>query len=191
VVSVATVGLKKVYLGLRHRATVPPLYQLAAAAPMFCRIRICPQAKLPMTESHTPSAPQSDERPLWPALLRGWRQRCPNCGAGPMMRAYLKVRDTCPVCGQDLHHHRADDGPAYLTILIVGHLMAPILLFLFTHWEPDPLTTATVLSVGCVGLSLYLLPRLKGALVAVQWSKRMHGFGHERSGPALTSHDPA
>ena len=26
-------------------------------------------------------------------------------------------------------------------------------------------------------LSLYLLPRLKGALVAVQWAKRMHGFG--------------
>jgi len=34
-----------------------------------------------------------------------------------------------------------------------------------------------VFSVGTVALSLYLLPRLKGALVAVQWARRMHGFG--------------
>lgn len=33
-----------------------------------------------------------------------------------------------------------------------------------------------IFSVGCVALSLWLLPRLKGALVALQWSRRMHGF---------------
>ncbi len=121
-----------------------------------------------------------EERPFWPSVLRGWRCRCPNCGAGPMMRSYLKVRDTCPVCGEDLHHQRADDGPAYLTILIVGHLMAPLLLFVFAHWQPDPLIIASVFSVGCVALSLYLLPRLKGAMVGIQWAKRMHGFGAAR-----------
>ena len=31
-------------------------------------------------------------------------------------------------------------------------------------------------AVGCVTLSLYLLPRLKGAIVAYQWAKRLHGF---------------
>ncbi len=117
-----------------------------------------------------------DERPLKPALLRGWRCRCPNCGAGPMMRSYLKVRDSCPVCGEELHHQRADDGPAYLTILIVGHLMAPAMLFVFTRFRPDPLISASVFSVGCVALSLFLLPRIKGAMVALQWAKRMHGF---------------
>lgn len=94
-----------------------------------------------------------------------------------MLRGYLKVRDTCPVCGEALHHHRADDGPAYLTILIVGHLMAPLLLFTFTHWRPEPLVLFSVFTVGTVALSLFLLPRLKGALVALQWAKRMHGFG--------------
>jgi hypothetical protein len=75
-----------------------------------------------MTEMPPETMPVTDpeERPLKPALLRGWRCRCPNCGAGPMMRGYLKVRDACPVCQQELFHHRADDGPAYLTILIVG-----------------------------------------------------------------------
>ena len=119
------------------------------------------------------------ERPVRPALLRGWRRRCPNCGAGPMFCGYLKVRDICPVCHEDLCHHRADDGPAYLTILIVGHLMAPIILWTFTAFRPDPLVLAAIFTVGCVALSLYLLPRLKGTLVALQWAKRMHGFGSE------------
>jgi len=119
-----------------------------------------------------------DDRPVKAAVLRGWRRRCPKCGAGPMMRGYLSVRSTCPVCGEALHHHRADDGPAYLTILIVGHLMAPILLFAFVKWRPDPLVLATILSIGTVAVSLFLLPRLKGAMVGLQWAKRMHGFGH-------------
>lgn len=117
------------------------------------------------------------DRPLAPAMLRGWKRRCPSCGSGPMLRGYLKVRESCPVCGEALHHQRADDGPAYLTILIVGHVLGPALLFGFTHFRPDPLVLATIFSVGAVAMSLYLLPRLKGALVAVQWAKRMHGFG--------------
>lgn len=93
------------------------------------------------------------------------------------MQGYLKVADRCTVCGTEMHHHRADDGPAYLTILIVGHVMAPLLLWAFTTWRPDPLVLLSVFLVGTVGLSLYLLPRMKGLLVALQWSRRMHGFG--------------
>lgn len=119
-------------------------------------------------------------RPLRPALINGWRRRCPNCGSGPLLRGYLKVRDTCPVCNEDLHHHRADDGPAYLTILIVGHVMAPIFLWSFTSWRPEPLVMITLFSVGTVALSLYLLPRLKGMIVGFQWSRRMHGFSTHR-----------
>ena len=111
------------------------------------------------------------------AMRNGWRRRCPNCGSGPMMHAYLKVRDTCPVCGEELHNHRADDGPAYLTILIVGHLMVPLILWAYVSYRPDPLVLASIFSAGCIGLSLYLLPRLKGVIVAIQWAKRLHGFG--------------
>lgn len=118
-----------------------------------------------------------DDRPVRAALLRGWRRKCPCCGSGPMLRGYLKVRDSCPVCGEELHHHRADDGPAYLTILIVGHVMAPLLLWSFTRWRPDPMLLAAIFSVGTVAMALFLLPRLKGAMVGIQWAKRMHGFG--------------
>jgi len=129
--------------------------------------------------THRP-APDED-RPMRPAMLRGWRRRCPNCGSGPMMRGYLNVRSDCAVCNEELHHHRADDGPAYLTILIVGHIMAPLILWFFTTFRPDPIVLTSIFSVGVVALSLYLLPRLKGMIVGIQWAKRMHGFGHADS----------
>lgn len=116
------------------------------------------------------------ERPTMPALVRGFRRKCPNCGNGDMMHSYLKVNDTCASCQEELYHHRADDGPAYLTILLVGHLMAPLLLLVFETWRPEPLILFTIFAVGCTGLSLYLLPRFKGAVVAFQWARRMHGF---------------
>ncbi len=96
-----------------------------------------------------------------------------------MMKGYLKVRDECPVCGEELFHHRADDGPAYLTILIVGHLMAPLLGFTFIEFRPDPLVLVAIFATGTVALSLYLLPRFKGMIVAFQWAKRMNGFGDD------------
>jgi uncharacterized protein (DUF983 family) len=129
----------------------------------------------------TSEATTHQERPTWPALRRGWRRKCPNCGSGPLLRGYLKVRDTCPVCREELYHHRADDGPAYLTILIVGHLMAPMLHIVFVNFRPEPLVLFTIFAVGCVGLTLYLLPRLKGVVVAFQWSRFMHGFADTAS----------
>lgn len=124
---------------------------------------------------HDPAAQQ--DRPMGPAIRRGFMRRCPNCGQGHLFTGYLKVVDSCPVCRETLSHHRADDGPAYLTILVVGHIMAPLILYVFTAFRPDPLVMATIFTVGCVALSLFLLPRLKGVVVAIQWAKRMHGFG--------------
>ncbi len=129
-------------------------------------------------DQHPQEAPYGG-RQLGQALRRGWRRRCPACGAGPLMKSYLKVNDECAVCQEQLHHHRADDGPAYLTILIVGHLMAPLLLIVFETFRPEPLVLFTIFAIGCVGLSLYLLPRLKGAVIGFQWSRRMHGFGQD------------
>ncbi|MEO9515559.1 MAG: DUF983 domain-containing protein [Paracoccaceae bacterium] len=118
----------------------------------------------------------TNERPLKRALFNGWRRRCPKCGQGPLLRGYLKVRDDCPVCRQEFHHHRADDGPAYLTILLVGHLIIPVLHYAFVTWRPEPLVLFTIFAVGSVALSLYLLPRLKGAVIGFQWARGMHGF---------------
>lgn len=123
------------------------------------------------------------ERPLQPALQRGWRRKCPSCGSGPMLKGYLTVRRSCPSCGEALHHHRADDGPAWATILIGGHVMAPLMLFVYTTWAPTPWVVAVGFSLTFLCLALYLLPRIKGLFVAFQWARRMHGFGIEDDGP--------
>ena len=64
-----------------------------------------------------------DGRDPWRAMRRGFVGRCPNCDRGHIFRAYLKVRDRCEVCGEELSHHRADDAPPYVTILIVAHVI--------------------------------------------------------------------
>ncbi|MBQ4827061.1 MULTISPECIES: DUF983 domain-containing protein [unclassified Leisingera] len=119
---------------------------------------------------------QQDQREMKPALLKGLRLRCPNCGEGKLLHSYLKVNDSCSECGQELHHQRADDGPAYLTILVVGHILGFALHIVYTQLRPDPWTLAIIMSVITVGASLVMLPRMKGLVVAYQWAKRMHGF---------------
>jgi len=121
--------------------------------------------------------PLAGDRPLRPALLRGWRGRCPACGEGRLLEGYLSVRDHCPACGEAFHHQRADDGPAYITILLVGHLLAPVLHVGYVRFEPSPIVLALVMCSLAAAMSLALLPRIKGAFIALQWSKRMHGFG--------------
>lgn len=122
------------------------------------------------------SHPDRANRALRPAIARGFRRKCPQCGAGPVLKGYLTLRPHCSVCGEDLSYARADDAPAYLTILIVGHLMAPFLHLAFVYFRPEPIVLAAIFCTGCVALSLYLLPRIKGMVVAFQWARRMHGF---------------
>lgn len=117
------------------------------------------------------------DRPLMPAIKRGLALKCPNCGEGNVLHSYLKVHDSCQVCHEELHHHRADDGPAYLTILLVGKVMIFALTLMWEYWRPEPLTMALVIGALALATSLLALPRFKGMIVAYQWAKRMHGFG--------------
>lgn len=125
----------------------------------------------PQTAQTTPPV-----RAVKPALRKGWRRKCPNCGTGPLLKGYLKVHSECSVCGEDFTPHRADDGPAYLTILVVGHVMIPALHIAFVQYRPEPLVLFTIFALGSTALTLYLLPRLKGAVIGFQWARRMHGF---------------
>jgi uncharacterized protein (DUF983 family) len=132
-----------------------------------------------MIERNGIESPTAAERDTKTAIFRGLARKCPACGSGAMMESYLAVNRTCPVCGTELYHHRADDGPAWATILITGHLMAPAMLIIFEIFRPRAWVMAVGFSVVFVALSLFLLPRIKGAFVGLQWAKRMHGFGRE------------
>lgn len=110
------------------------------------------------------------------ALLNGFRGRCPACGKGRMFHAFLKVSDHCPACQEELHHHQADDAPAYFDIAIVGHVVVPMALAVETAFSPAYWVHALLWLPLTLGLSLGLLQPIKGAIVAWQWANRMHGF---------------
>ena len=63
------------------------------------------------------------------SLWRGVRGRCPRCGRGRLFCAFLKVDDHCSACRLDFTGHRADDLPAHLVIVIVGHVLVPVILW--------------------------------------------------------------
>lgn len=122
------------------------------------------------------SAARPQDRPLWQAVRRGFMLRCPKCGKGKLFRAFLKVADTCPHCGEELFHHQADDAPPYFTILIVGHIVVPLMLAVELEYLPPIWIHVAIWPTLTLGLSLLLLPRIKGAVVGLQWAARMHGF---------------
>jgi uncharacterized protein (DUF983 family) len=102
-------------------------------------------------------------------LKRGLLGRCPNCGEGHLFRSYLKVDPTCDACGHENGVYRSDDGPAYFTILIVGHLLiAPLLCFSFIWQTNVALVAAITLPLICAA-TLILLGFVKGAFIGVQW----------------------
>jgi uncharacterized protein (DUF983 family) len=118
----------------------------------------------------------SEKRDVWSAIKRGFRGRCPRCGEGRLFRAFLKVDDHCPVCGLDFTPHRADDLPAYLVIVIVGHIVVPTALLIETDYSPPIWLQLAIYLPLTLVLSLALLQPVKGAVVGMQWALRMHGF---------------
>ena len=116
------------------------------------------------------------KRDLWSAMKRGFRCRCPRCGEGKMFRAFLKTANNCSVCGLDFTPHRADDLPAYLVIVIVGHIVVPIALSIETNYSPAVWLPLAIYLPLTFGMSLALLQPVKGAVVGLQWALRMHGF---------------
>ena len=117
------------------------------------------------------------------ALLRGASCKCPECGEGRLFRKFLKVAETCPSCGEELHHHRADDMPAYIVMSIVGHIVVGLVLWAeFTYAPPVWVHWSLWLPLTVI-LTLALLQPVKGFIVALQWNLRMHGFGPSRAAP--------
>ncbi len=138
----------------------------------------------------TLSTKTTETRELWPAVWKGMRLRCPHCGKGHLFRAYLKVADKCEVCGEEFFHHRADDMPPYLAILITGHLIVGLMLELEFHAEIAPWIYLVTMAPAAVILPLILLPSIKGAVVGLQWATRMHGFdaANRHPDPALPTY---
>jgi uncharacterized protein (DUF983 family) len=122
-----------------------------------------------MTTTHEPVS-------LGRALWRGFTMRCPNCGQASLFGRFLAVVDQCPACHEEFSHHRADDFPPYLVILVLGHLVVPMALALEVAYAP-PIWLQFLIWLPLVGFgAIALLQPTKGAVVALQWQLGMHGF---------------
>lgn len=142
------------------------------------------------TETKASENSQKPARPVLPAMARGMRLRCPACGEGKMFSGYLKTVHACENCGQELHHHRADDAPPYFTITIVGHIIITAMLAVEIAYRPAIWIHMVLWLPLTLVMSLWMLPPVKGALVGLQWALYMHGFDPDNE-EDMPESDPA
>ena len=116
-------------------------------------------------------------RPLWTAMKRGFLGKCPNCGEGSLFDSYVKTVDKCEHCGEAIYHHRADDLPAYLVVVIVGHIVVGAFLGVETALDLPLGGHLAIWIPLTIALAIVLLRPVKGAVVGLQWALYMHGFG--------------
>ena len=124
------------------------------------------------------------ENPTRQAFVRGLMERCPGCGKGHLFHSYLKQVDACSDCGERFAHIRADDGPAWATVMVVGHIVVALLLIV-----ESAITLPIWLSIGgfialSVVLVLALLQRAKGAFIGIIWSMGATGDDLKLAAPA-------
>lgn len=123
----------------------------------------------------TGAAPQRERPPLFLAMRRGLAGRCPNCGGDKLFAGYLKQIDRCTACGEAYRHIRSDDAAPWLTVLVVGHLLAPIILSVESHADWPTWVSMVVWPAAALALTLAILPRAKGFLMSVIWGTRAPG----------------
>ena len=115
-------------------------------------------------------------RSIWAAMRRGFAGKCPRCGGAHLFRKFLKPVDRCPLCGQDWTLHAADDFPPYVSIIVTGHVMAPVMIVLGAWTAIAMWATMLIAVTMAVILLMSLLQPSKGAIIALQWWMGMAGF---------------
>lgn len=117
----------------------------------------------------------------WEAGMRGAIGKCPRCGEAKLFWRFLKPVANCPHCRQDWTLQRADDFPAYVSIFVTGHLLAPLIIMLISEYEiPAGILAAIILPLAALMMLAFLQPA-KGAIIAFQWWLGLHGFQRERA----------
>lgn len=124
----------------------------------------------PMPETSTPS--------FRTALTRGLGLKCPACGQGAIYRAYLKPVDTCACCSAPLGLVPAEDGPAWLTVLMLAPFLVAVTFFVSMSDLPLWITLPGA-AIAVTGAVMLALPRVKAGWVAVLWAMGKTGASQE------------
>ena len=128
-----------------------------------------PEAALPLDRTSLPQG-------LGGAVWRGVQGKCPRCGGTHLFTRFLKPVERCRLCGQNWTLHAADDFPPYISILLTGHIMAPVIIELGLHTGLPGWAMMVIVAVMALVLLVGLLQPAKGGVIALQWWLGMHGF---------------
>lgn len=109
-------------------------------------------------------------------LLRGLGGKCPGCGGAKIFHAFLKPAAACAACGEEFHHQRADDFPAYIVVVLVGHIVVSLAVIVEKQLAPPFWVHAALWTPLVLTLTIGLLQPVKGAVIALQWHMGLHGF---------------
>jgi len=101
--------------------------------------------------------------------------RCPNCGQGKLFATYLKQVHQCDACQEQVSRIRSDDGAPWLTILVVGHIVVPLLLYVEINYTIPLVTSLAIWFSITLALTLITLPRAKGVILSFIWSTNAPG----------------
>ncbi|MEX0503932.1 DUF983 domain-containing protein [Alphaproteobacteria bacterium LSUCC0719] len=112
---------------------------------------------------------RSVDIPFMTAIRRGLARRCPHCGKGATLTGYLTRVPACTECGTDFSEIRADDGPAWATLIVVGHVLAPLMVMLGRDDSIPVWAAIALLSAAMLAGVAWTLPRAKGLFIALIW----------------------
>ena len=106
-------------------------------------------------------------------LLSGILKKCPNCAKGNVYSKYLKVNDYCKKCNEEFHSYRTDDFGPWLSIIIAGHIIVPLVLAVEQNYALDLWLQAIIWIPLTILTVLFLLPISKSICLSILWRLKM------------------
>ena len=109
------------------------------------------------------------DAPIWPAVMRGLRGRCPHCGEGRLFGGFLSLRPKCESCGLDYRFADSGDGPAVFVILGAGFVVVFAALVVEVLYRPPFWLHAALWLPFILLTTLAPLRAVKGLLISLQY----------------------
>ena len=105
-------------------------------------------------------------------LLRSLSKKCPQCGKGKIFYSYLKLYDHCNYCSEEFSGFRTDDFGPWLTIILAGHIIVPLVLYVEQNYAPELWLQAIVWIPLTIITVLFILPISKSICLGILWKQR-------------------
>jgi len=60
--------------------------------------------------------------------------------------------------------------------MVVVAIIFPMFGVIYSLFEPEPVWVALSMMALATALALFILPRVKGLFIGLQWAKKLYGF---------------